>query len=385
VNFLIKIEEAINRFIEQILEKLKTVTPDFLFQLIVFLAHLPAAIKKKIKIYKPKLHILGLKFVGYSAHYTTMARGYLMSFLMYLRSEEFKKADKTTLLLKPIRYAKSHPIKTLSGLFSLMILAGATTIIFQNAEKIAIGTYALRKPASSESAEEDVYIEFKNHKFEVKIQAAGGGGHGGHGAEGAEAHEYELYLDLRIEANNPQDKEFLERMEEMLDDNLEALELPVTQLPLGIENQKAIEEAMVKSLNEDFRQIGHDHPIKGIKLKQILPSRPQYFRQAERMTSVADINLQIFLEDTHRNRQVWLDFSVLASNRNVILYLKDHEVELKDHLTTNVEPVIPQLPVEDEGRLIIKEKLRSEINQFLEKNGIEGKILEIYIDYLMVS
>ncbi|MDD4975919.1 MAG: hypothetical protein PHY93_16300, partial [Bacteriovorax sp.] len=251
----------------------------------------------------------------------------------------------------------------------------------------AVGTYALRKPASIEIAEEDVYIEFKNHKFEVKIQAAGGGGggHGGHGAEGAEAHEHELYLDLRIEANNPQDKEFLERMEEMLDDNLEALELPVTQLPLVPENQKTIEEAMVKSLNEDFRQIGHAHPIKSIKLKQILPSRPQYFRQAERMMSVTDINLQIFLEDTHRNRQVWIDFSVLASNRNIILYLKDHEVELKDHLTTNVEPVIPQLPVEDEGRLIIKEKLRSELNQFLEKNGIEGKILEIYIDYLMVS
>ena len=101
--------------------------------------------------------------------------------------------------------------------------------------------------------------------------------------------------------------------------------------------------------------------------------------------SVTETNLQIFLEDTHRNRQVWLDFSVLASNRNIVLYLNEHEVELKDHLTTNVEPVIPQLPVEEEGRQIIKDKIRSELNQFLQKNGIEGKILEIYIDYLMVT
>ena len=103
------------------------------------------------------------------------------------------------------------------------------------------------------------------------------------------------------------------------------------------------------------------------------------------MMTVEDINLQIFLEDTRRNRQVWLDFSVLATNRNVVLYLQDHEVELKDHLTTNVEPVIPQLPIEEEGKQIIKDKIKAELNQFLEKNGIEGKVQEIYINYLMAS
>jgi flagellar basal body-associated protein FliL len=103
------------------------------------------------------------------------------------------------------------------------------------------------------------------------------------------------------------------------------------------------------------------------------------------MMMIEDINLQLFLEDTHRNKQVWLDFSILASNRNVILYLQEHEVELKDHLSTNVEPVIPQLPIEEEGRQIIKDKIRFELNDFLEKNHIEGKILDVYLRYLMVS
>ena len=388
LKFLIKIEEAINHFIESFLSKLKGTIPDFVFHFIAFMAHLPALIKNNIvKIYIPKFRVLCLKFVGYTEHYTTMIRGTFMSAIIYLRSEEFKKADRTTLLLKPIRYIKHNPLKAFSGLATIMIVTVATVVLFQNAEKIAFGTYALRKPAAVEVAEEDVYLEFKNHKFEVKVgapEAAGGHG-GGHGAPGAEAHEYELYLDVRIEASSVHDKEYLEHMEEMLEDNIEALELAVTQLPLVEENQKHIEEAMIKSLNEDFREIGHDHIIKNIKLKQILSSRPIYYRQAERMTSITDINLQIFLEDTHRNRQVWIDFSVLASNRNVILYLKDHNIELKDHLTTNVEPVIPQLPVEEEGRLIIKDKIRNEIDLFLEKNGIEGKILEVYIDYLMAS
>lgn len=380
MNFLIKIEEAINQFIEKLLEKLKGATPAFVVQLLFTLQHLPQTIKAKFQSYKPKLRIIGLKFIGYSEHYTTMLRGHFMSVIMYLRSDEFKKADKKKLLLKPLKFAKVNPLKAFSVVFTFCILATMGMIIYQNTEKIIVGTRALRKPASVESAEEDIFIEFKNHKFEVKIGAPAGG-HGG----GGEAHEYELYLDVKIEAQNEKEKAYLEYMDEMLEDNIEALELPVTQLPLVPENQKKIEEFMTKSLNEDFKQIGHGNPIKGIKIKQVLSNRPVYYRQEERMMAVEDINLQLFLEDTHRNKQIWLDFSILASNRNVILYLKDHEVELKDHLSTNVEPVIPQLPVEDEGRLIIKDKIRSEINQFLEKNQIEGKILEIYIDYLIVS
>ena len=380
MNFLIKIEEAINRFIESFSTKLISLIPDFIFIFINFLKHLPGLILQKIQNLKPKVRLFFLKFIGYTEHYTTIIRGHLISVSIYLRSDEFKKADKVDLLLKPVRFAKENPLKTISGLFSLVIFGVAITIVFQNAEKIALGTYALRKPASMESAEEDIFIEMKNHKFDVVIAPAKGG-HGG----GGEAHEYELYLDIRIEANNPHDKEYLEHMEEMLDDNLEALEMPVSQLPLTEDNKKQIEEVMRKSLNADFMKIGHDSPIKNINLKQVLPSRPAYYRQAERMMSISDINLQIFLEDTNRNRQVWIDFSILAENRNIILYLTDHEVELKDHLTNNVEPVLPQLPIEEEGRGIIKEKIRNELNDFLKKNHIEGKVLEVYIDYLMAS
>ncbi len=385
MNFLIKIEEAINSFIEKVLGKLKGLVPEMIFYYLEMLKHFPAAAKKKYKTkYLPKMRVTMLKFIGYTQHYTTLVRGHLMSVIMYLRSDEFKKANKKDLLLKPVRYAKFHPLKALTFLSTFAVVFAAFFVIYQNAEKIVLGTKALRKPASVETPEEDNSIVFKNHKFEVKMAPAGGHG-GGHGGGGGEEHEVELFLDVKVEAQSEEDKKYLEYMEEMLDDNLEALELPVAQLPLSPENTKQIEEMMTKSLNEDFKQIGHDNPIKTIQLKQVLEGRPVYYKQAERMMTIEDINLQLFLEDTHRNKQVWIDFSILASNRNVILYLKDHEVELKDHLSTNVEPVIPQLPVEEEGKQIIKDKMRDEINQFLEKNHVEGKVLEIYVDYLMVS
>lgn len=380
MNFLIKLEDAINNLIEKLLCKLKALTPSFIFNLINFFKKSPALVLGNIQIFVSKLKNTLHHFLGFFTQYITLFRGKLMSVIMYVRSEEFKKTNKNELLLAPFRFAKVHPLKTASSVFTLCFLFVSLKIVFKNAETIIKGTKTLRSPASS-MQEEEFFIEFKNHTFEAKMAPSSGG----HGGANSEEHELKFQLDIKIEAFGKAEKSLLESMEEMLDDNLEALDLSVPQLPISPENQKKIEEDMVKSLNEDFVKMGYKAPIKSIKVKQVLGARPQYFRQIERMIKIEDINLQLFLEDTHRNRQVSIDFSALATNRNVVLYLQDHLVELKDQITSNTEPIIPQLPLEEEGRMIIKEKLKIEINEFLKKNNIEGNILEIYIDYLMAS
>jgi hypothetical protein len=382
VKFLIKIEESINNLILNLLEKLKGRIPHFVFNFIAFLKHLPSIIKGKISSYIPQVRIVILNVLGSLKQVITMLRGYFVTMMIYFRSEEFKKSDKKKWLLIPVFYSKNHPFIAFFrvSFFAVCIISGIGVV--QNVQKIIVGTSSLRKPASSGLATEDIFIEIKNHKFEVKLATAGGG----HGSATAGDHKGdELFLDISIEANNIKDKEFLEKMVHEIDHKIETLELHVDQLPLSNENKKKIEEAMILALNTELSPNAHYKPIKEIKVKQVLASRPVYYRQIERMLPVTDINLQIFLENTNRNRQVWIDFTILASNRNVILYLKDHEVEFKDHLSTNVEPVIPQLPVEEEGRLIIKDKMKMELNIFLEKNGIEGKVLEVYIDYLMAT
>lgn len=373
MNFLIKIEEAINQMIIRLLEKLKAKVPPFVFEWINFIVHLPHLLKEKSKVHLSKLRIIGLKFIGYFEHYVTMFRGKVTSVMIYFRSEEFKKADKFSLLQIPLKYCKAHPIIAISWVLAITAFYGAGTVIYKNTEKIVLGTNALRKPASSELAEEDIFIEYKKHKFEVDIGA------------GAEARKTALYLDLKIEAQGPKEKEYLDKMKDMLADKIKNLSPHVEGLPLSEQNQKKIEKAFVQTLNEHFHKLSHNDPIKRIEIKQVLPGRPEYYRQVERMLPVTEINLQIFLEDTRRNRQVWIDFTILASNRNTVLYLKDHEIQFKDHLTTNVEPIIPQLPVEEEGRSIIKDKIKMELDEFLKKNGIEGKVLEVYIDYLIAS
>ena len=67
MNFLIKIEEAINNLIIHLFEKLKAMAPHFIFVWISFFTHLPATILKKIKpilfIYPMTMVCMRLKMV----------------------------------------------------------------------------------------------------------------------------------------------------------------------------------------------------------------------------------------------------------------------------------------------------------------------------------
>ena len=377
MKFLIKIEDAINQIIVTLLKKLIGLIPHFFFDWTNTLKHIPHHLKDKIHLWWPKINQIGQSFLYFFKQYLILSLGKITSVIIFLKSHDFKKTNKKDFILIPFTYTKSNPLKVFSILFTIMVSSYATFIIFENTKVIIIGTRSLRRPSSVENKEENLFIKFKNHKSEVKLESSGG--------HGASSVVREIILDIIVEAQNIEEKNFLEEMEEMLEDNIEAFELHVESLPLSLENKTKINKEMILSLNEDFKLIGHPNAIKNIQVNQVLLIRPTYYRQNERFYSIKDINLQLFLENTHRNRQVTMDFSIIASNRNIVLYLTDHKNEYEDHLTNNIEPIIPQLPIEDEGKRIIKDKIKMELNIFLEKNNIEGKVLEIYVDNLITS
>lgn len=355
MKFLIKIEEAINRTILNLIEKMKQATPHFIFATADWVKHIPDLIKKKNKTLQPKIRIFILKAVGYSEHYMTIVRGHVIALNLYLKSDEFKNANKVDMALAPIKKFKTDPVKAFSVLIAMIFFGSASFVIYQNAERIVVGTKALRAPAASEL--EEPILEFSKLKYDIL--------------------EKEVFLDVIIIAKSMEERDKLIPIEKEIEHLLLGLKFHVTQLPLSHEETKAIEAEILSKIS--------GAKIKAVEIKQVLAARPKYFMQKEKMMAIKDLNLQLFLEDTRRNRQVWIDFTCLTSNRNIILFLNDHLVETRDFLNMHVEPVIPQLPIEEEGRQIIKDKIKLELNEFLKQNNIEGKVLEIYVDYLMVS
>jgi hypothetical protein len=356
LKFLVKIEETIDKLILNFIEKMKHATPHFVFETLEWFKHSPDLVKKQIKVYQPKVRIFFLKIIGYSQHYITIVKGQFVGVMIYLKSDEFKNRNKVEMVVAPLRKFKTDPVKAFGILILTCFLGSTTYFIFLNTSKIISGTKALRAPASVEVIEDPI-LEFKKIKYEVL--------------------DKEIYLDVTIMAKSLEDRDKLIPMEHEIEEHLSGVHLAVTQLPISKEEMHLIEAEMLSKIAGPR--------IKSVEAKQVLEGRPKYFLQTEKLFAVKELNLQLFLEDTKRNRQIWIDFTALADNRNVILFLKDHDVEVRDYLNMHVEPVIPQLPIEEEGRQIIKDKVRFELNNFLKEAQIEGKILEIYVDYLIAS
>jgi len=373
LKFLEKFEDLINEKILNLLEWSKTNAPNSLIKAIHFIKDFPKEIKKLSSKIQPKIRVYKLKTIGYLQHYTTLIRGQITALFIYMRSPEFKNNKKEVLLVKPLNYIKFHPVKFLTQTAFLGMILFILFNITTTSQKIIVGTKKLRAPASSEHAPEIINaLSIEKIKFEIP--------------NGANSKEFlTLFAKVEIKPAHEEDLNQLEQMKHELTSEIQKIDLATISLPINhLDNEK-----IVKSLKQKIESYLIEHhkniKIESINFEQVQIDRPVYYRQSERTLSFQNFDLQMFLEDTKRNKQVYLDFSVLASNRNVIIFLKENEVLLRDRFSTNVEPILPQLPVEAEGRQIIKDKIRDEMNELLKEKNIEGQILEVYLDYIITS
>lgn len=366
-----------------IVEKLKALLPHFLFEIVPTIKKIIPFLTHFASAYLPKIKITAYKIIGYFKHYFSIVLGVFTAFFIHLRSDEFKQ-NKYVIIKRHIKFYAENPKDTFLRIFSVAAILFISFIIFNNTKTVVVGAHKLRAPASARDIEyaPENEIELKNHKFEVALGEKGGS----HGGAGKAHTKEEILLDVTIEAASKEQMKFLKEAEKSLLVELEAFEFNISSLPLSDEEKKNNEKKLTAYLNHEFFRMAHDQDvIKKISLKQSPKRRPAYFDQGDRLFAMKDVNLQIFLEDTSRNRQVIFDYSLLASNRNIVLYFKDHEDKVRDRLSTQIEPIIPRLPIEDEGKSIIKDKIRSELNELLKEEKIEGRVLEVYLDYILGS
>ncbi len=114
-------------------------------------------------------------------------------------------------------------------------------------------------------------------------------------------------------------------------------------------------------------------------------SRPRYYKRNERELLVSNVIVPSYIEGKSALRKLQIDFTIISSNRYIREYFYDNSYLLEDVLNSKVEPIIPGFPLSDEGKLILKEKIKAELNQLILKMKIKGKIDQIYISSILAA
>lgn len=113
--------------------------------------------------------------------------------------------------------------------------------------------------------------------------------------------------------------------------------------------------------------------------------RPEYYKKETREVTFTNVKLPVFVTGITELRSLLVDFSVITSNRATKQWLERHEFQVRDHLVLTVEPVLPAFPMTDEGRTILVDKLKHELNLFLASQSVDGTVSEVRIVYILAN
>lgn len=111
--------------------------------------------------------------------------------------------------------------------------------------------------------------------------------------------------------------------------------------------------------------------------------RPVYYKKNEKHFTIFNLSMPLYIEGIHNPKQVKIDFTIEPSNRYIKEYFFENEYLIHDRINLMVHPIIPSLPLSEEGKVILKDKLLLELNQLIKDLKIKGKIDEIYVNSVL--
>lgn len=113
--------------------------------------------------------------------------------------------------------------------------------------------------------------------------------------------------------------------------------------------------------------------------------RPKYRLYDQQTLKILNVKVPVITNRVEEIDTITIDFSLRTSTRFAKHFLLESEYKLRDYFFTNVEPVVANFPLEEEGKDVLKEKIKEEINSFLIDNNVEGEVEEVRILYIIGS
>jgi len=148
--------------------------------------------------------------------------------------------------------------------------------------------------------------------------------------------------------------------------------------------------ASIQVYNSSMKIAEKNNPEKAIQVEKIddentLGRRPAYWNSRKKQFQVSHVTLPVYIETNSNIKSLVIDFTIEASNRYIREYFVKHEHLIKDRLNKTIEPVIPDFPLTLEGKIIIKTKIKKEIDKLLKDLNIEGEIKKITFHHIITG
>ncbi len=124
--------------------------------------------------------------------------------------------------------------------------------------------------------------------------------------------------------------------------------------------------------------------------------RPANHGKIRQILTVTNLNMPVYLGKSTDLSSVILDFTIITTNRTTRNFLFENEILIRDQLTNSVHPTLPEFTLTTEGKEIIKQKIKDDLNALIKKldqseeyqDLIKDEALgieDVYVDALLAN
>ena len=113
--------------------------------------------------------------------------------------------------------------------------------------------------------------------------------------------------------------------------------------------------------------------------------RPSYYKREERTLRISNVIIPIYIDSVNSYKKLEIEASVVSSNKYIKEFFYNNMHHVHDALNSNMEPVVPTFPLEGEGKQVLADKIKDELNKLITRLGIKGEIRFVYIHYMFAG
>ncbi len=113
--------------------------------------------------------------------------------------------------------------------------------------------------------------------------------------------------------------------------------------------------------------------------------RGDYYKNETRQILLSDLRVPVYIKpkDPKSMKGLRIEFKFEMTTRYSRKFIQDHEHEIRDYIISQVEPMEPEFILQNEGKEIIKAKIKKELNVLLKNRGYKGQVGIVSIDSII--
>lgn len=116
-----------------------------------------------------------------------------------------------------------------------------------------------------------------------------------------------------------------------------------------------------------------------------LKPRRKYHKLERRRFVLLNVNIPVYTTDTNRYQNLAVDLDIYTTNRLIRVFLFKNHNMVRDRINMTLQPIVPDFPLTPEGRTILTEKIKQELDVLIREQGLEGEIERIIITNIFTA